>query len=125
MSHAAQVLLVDPDIFDDYCLGFGDCGLGYAVWEKNSRGEAYAPKFFSDELVWSYKNVTFVAMDCKADFKNLHAHLELWMSQMVVHSYDVYNATLHGALVPMFSSDQRPTLMVNLIPNLQNPQLCM
>lgn len=46
----------------EQCLGFGDCGLGYAVWEKNSRDGSYAPKFFSDEVVWSYKNVTFVGM---------------------------------------------------------------
>ncbi len=97
---------MDPDIFDHYCVGFGDCGLGYAVWEKNSRGGAYAPKFFSDEVVWSYENVTFVAMDCRASsFESLHAYLELWMSQKVVHSYDVYNAMDHGGMFPMFSSD--------------------
>ncbi len=84
------MLLLDPDIFDQECLGMGEIGFGYAVWEKSCDG-AYAPRFVSGEAVWSYQNVTFVALDCLGDGINPD-----WVREGVIHSYEIYDYQCRG-----------------------------
>ena len=104
---------MDPDIFDCSCLGMGECGLGYAAWE--CAGGVYAPKCFSGEVVWKYKNVTFIPLDCAClDFESLREHRESWLSANVVHSYEVYDSGSPLAVEWMFGSDQTVTPVLNL-----------
>jgi hypothetical protein len=106
------VLLVDPDIFDTSCLGMGECGLGYAVWE--CAGGVYAPNFFSGEVSWHYQNVTFIPLDCACDdFESLRTHREEWMSTNFVHSYEVYDSRAPGAVSLIIGSEQTVTPVLN------------
>lgn len=84
---------MDPDIFDTECFGMGESGFGYAVWEKSCDG-AYAPRFHSGEAVWSYQNVTFVALDC--DGSEADGELQNWVREGVIHSYEIYDYQCRG-----------------------------
>ncbi len=104
---------MDPDIFDRSCLMMGECGLGYAAWE--CAGGIYAPKCFSGEVVWNYKNVTFIPLDCSFSFDDLEClreHRKRWMSTNVVHSYKVYDSRDHSVTL-MFGSDKTVTPELN------------
>ena len=93
-------------MFDQECLGMGESGFGYAAWEKSCDG-AYAPCFVSGEAVWSYQNVTFVALDCFAsEGCGDGDQLQNWVRDGVIHSFEIYNYTCRGGPALVRSSHQ-------------------